>query len=96
MARTKGSKNGVRKPKQTSNNLVEPYKYRNGDKVIYIGGLWDKYKDCIGKVTRCYLEKRFYKWYKIEFEDEHVISVKEDWIVGVDEEISEQIDENKL
>jgi hypothetical protein len=80
MARTKGSKNGVRKPKSTSNRMVAPYVFRNGDAVIYKGGLWEEYSGEVGIVERCYLEKRHYKWYKIRFDDGKVISVKEEWI----------------
>ncbi len=98
MARTKGSKNGVLKPKKTSNKAVEPYKFRNKEKVIYHTGLFGDYKDQIATVTRCYLEKRFYKWYMIEFEDGRKMPVKEDWIMGINEvaEVTEVSNEDKI
>ena len=85
MARTKGSKNGVRKKTQPSNKNVTPFEYDLHSEVVYLGNLYDGYKHQKATVSRRSVEKGFYKWYIIKFHDEKEISVKENWIMNLEE-----------
>jgi hypothetical protein len=80
MARTKGSKNGVRKLSQPTNKRISPFVYNVGQSVQYKGILFDEYINKIGVVRRRSVEKGCYKYYFVEFEDGKILGFKEEWI----------------
>jgi len=80
MGRTEGSKNGTKKKTQPKNKKVSPFLYDSRSSVIYLGNMYDGYKNAVATVVRRSVEKGYYKWYFIEFADGKRIHVKEDWI----------------
>lgn len=56
------------------------YKYKLKEYVVYLGNLYDGYRNQMAVVISRKTKKQFYKWYLIEFNDGFQQEVKEEWI----------------
>jgi hypothetical protein len=80
----------IKKTKQIDTDFL----YNIGDNIVYLGGLYEVYKNKTFQVIKRSKEKSFYKWYTIKHEDETILNVKEAWIGREDNSTKEDSNES--
>ena len=68
--------------------MANKYKYNIDDLIVYLGGLYEKYKNTSAIITEKSYRKSF-AFYVVKFEDGKVMELREDWI-----KLAEVTDEN--
>lgn len=63
------------------------YKYKLREPIVYLGNLYEGYRDQIATIISRKTKKQFYIWYLIEFKDGFQQEVKEEWITSVQYEM---------